>query len=335
MKKLLPLLFISVILGACSASRMNFNVLAPAPLYIPNEIQSIALIDRSLPENSDLNRLEGILTGEGMRQDKVSTQYVLDGLKESLSSSTRYKVIRTNEMMKGSGSGSQFPAPLDWNSVDALAAKYGVDVIVSLETYDSDFIVTGAKLPSKTSPGAAAGGVANVECGFRMYWPAERSLQDEYRFSHSMKWESGGPAILAAINTVKVKNEAINNASHAAGMSYGRRITPTWFRVGREYFKKSKGDYNFEEGARMMELNDWDKAIAALTKATETGHMKTRGRAAHNLAVVYEILGDLPTAKEWTTVAWGRYKEKKSREYGYILTNRIIEQERLDSQLKK
>lgn len=83
----------------------------------------------------------------------------------------------------------------------------------------------------------------------------------------------------------------------------------------------------------MMQLNDWDKAIADLKSATETGNRKARGRAAHNLAVVYEILGDLETAKEWTTVAWGRYKEKKSRDYGYVLTNRINEQAYLKRQL--
>jgi len=84
----------------------------------------------------------------------------------------------------------------------------------------------------------------------------------------------------------------------------------------------------------MMQLNDWDKAIVDLTRATESGKTKTRGRAAHNLAVIYEILGDLQTAKEWTSEAWGRYKEKKSRDYGYILANRIIDEENLKNQLK-
>jgi hypothetical protein len=85
----------------------------------------------------------------------------------------------------------------------------------------------------------------------------------------------------------------------------------------------------------MMQLNDWDKAVEALTNATKTGSSKARGRAAHNLAVVNEILGNLTEAKEWTTVSWGMYKEKKSKEYGYILTNRIIEEENLRDQIRK
>jgi hypothetical protein len=236
-------------------------------------------------------------------------------------------------MLIGSSSGNNLPELLPWGVIDELADKYKADVLVAIETFDSDFIVTGAKLPGVNSPGAGAGGVATVKCGFRMYWPEQRSLMDEYMFSHDMTWRSDGPALLAAINTVRIKNEAINNASREAGISYGQRVTPTRYRISRDYFKKGGGSTDLASGARMMQLNDWDKAIADLKKATDTGNRKARGRAAHNLAVVYEILGDLETAKEWTTVAWGRYKEKKSRDYGYVLTRRINEQAHLKMQL--
>ena len=327
-------LIVMVTLSGCGAARMSFNVLTPAPITIPQDIQTIALIDRSLPENTDLNKLEAILTMEGPKQDRAARQQVMNGLNQSLSSETRYNVIVTDEMFVGSSSGNNLPEPLPWDLLTDMAAKYNSDVIVTIETFDSDFIITGAKLPSMDSPGAGAAGVATVRCGFRMYWPAERWLMDEYMFSHDMTWSSGGPAILAAINTVKVKNGAINDASWEAGISYGQRVTPTRYRISRDYFKKGAGSNDLAAGARMMQLNDWYKAIVDLEKATETGRNKARGRAAHNLAVVYEILGDLTTAKEWTTVSWGRYKEKKSRDYGYILTNRIIEEENLKRQLK-
>jgi hypothetical protein len=79
----------------------------------------------------------------------------------------------------------------------------------------------------------------------------------------------------------------------------------------------------------MMETNDWDRAIEALEKAVETGKIKTKGRAAHNLAIVHEIIGDLETAKKWASDAWGLYGEKRSRDYGYLLTRRINEQKRI------
>ncbi|MFO7575536.1 MAG: DUF6340 family protein [Bacteroidales bacterium] len=336
MKTYSPLFIILLlILSGCGAARMNFNVLTPAPITIPSDIQTIAIIDRSLPEDTDLNRLESILTLEGPQLARAARQNVMEGLKISLTNSTRYNIILTNEMFLGSSRGSVLPDPLPWNLIDEMAAKHSADVIVCLEAFDSDFIIAAAKLPTRNNPGAGAGGIATVNCGFRMYWPEQRMIADEFRFSHSMNWSAGGPAIIAAINTVKVRSDAINGASREAGISYGRRITPTWYRVSRDYFKKGGGNADLAAGARMMQLNDWDKAIPSLVRATETGNKKARGRAAHNLAVVYEILGDLHAAKEWTTVSWGMYRQKKSKHYGYILTQRIIEQENLDYQLQR
>lgn len=336
MKRYTPLILIFILaLSGCGTARMSFNVLTPAPITIPTDIQTIAIIDRSLPEDTDLNRLESVLTLEGPQLARAARQNVMEGLKISLTNSTRYNIIVTNEMFLGSSRGSVLPDPLPWNLVDEMAAKHSADVIVCLEAFDSDFIIAAAKLPSAGKPGAGAGGIATVNCGFRMYWPAQRMIADEYRFSHSMNWSAGGPAILAAINTIKVRSDAINSASREAGVSYGRRITPTWYRASREYYKRGGGNTDLFAGARMMQLNDWDKAVTLLEGVVETGKRKARGRAAHNLAVINEILGDLHAAKEWTTVAWGMYRQKKSKHYGYILTQRIIEQENLDYQLQR
>lgn len=332
-KNIFPILIVALLVSSCSASRISFNVLAPAPLYIPNSIQSIAIIDRSLPENSDLNKLEGILTGEGREQDRLSTQFVIDGLQNSLSTSDRYQVNRTNELMVGSGAGFLFPEPLGWDVIQSLCEKFDVDAIVSLETYDSDFIISSASKGDGLLD-IRAGGKATVNCGFRMYYPGIGSIVDEFHFSHAMDWQAGG-SVLAAAGAILNKNKAIHETSFNAGIMYGQRITPSWLRANRDYFKKSKKCPELDEGARMMQLNDWDKAIVALELALERGNRKDRGRASHNLAVVYEILGELEQAKEFTTMAWGRYKEKKSRDYGYILTRRINDMQLLNNQLEK
>lgn len=325
------------------AKKISFNALAPAAVDIPTYIQSVAIIDRSIPENENLNILEGILTGEGPNQDKLATQVAMDGLNNMLQNSSRYQVVRCSETMKGSETGRSFPEPLSWEIIEGLCSRYEVDAIVSLEAYDSDFIVTnGTRLVNKKVgertikvPEFYASGVAKVSLGFRLYDPQQKSIVDQFHFSHTMDWNVGGSSIQAAINGLLNRNAALKEVSYNAGIVYGERISPAWYRVTRDYFRKSKGDPDLAEGARMMESNDWDRAIAALETAAESSHRKTRGRAAHNLAVVYEILGDLDQAKEWASTAWGRYKNKKSRDYGYILTRRIQDQERLQQQLEE
>ncbi|MBS0010205.1 MAG: hypothetical protein KFF49_02270 [Bacteroidales bacterium] len=315
-----------LLLSGCGASRISFNVPVPAIQTIPNEISSIAIINRSLPSNAEANRLEGLLTGEGLKQDTLSTQHVLNGLGQSLGGSARFNVVKASEALVGSGIGNLLPEALSWEVVDHLCEKYNSDALLALEAYDSDFLVTGAAI-SKDLLGMRANGLVTVNCGFRMYYPVSRSIIDEFIYRHDMEWGAGGLSVVAAADALINKKRAIEQASREAGILYGRRLTPDWIYISRDYFKRGKGNYDLAEGARMMQLNDWDKAIAALERAMQSDKRKVRGRAAHNLAVVYEILGDLHRAKEWTTVAWGQYRERKSREYGYILTRRIQEAE--------
>ncbi|UCG27125.1 MAG: hypothetical protein JSV24_09130 [Bacteroidales bacterium] len=337
------ILFLFTILLICTAAkRITFNILAPAAVDIPRTIQTVAIIDRSVPENEKMNILEGILTGEGPGQDKLATQVAIDGLNSMLQNSSRFRVVRTAEVLKGSATGRNFPEPMDWNLIDELCTKHEVDAIISLESYDSDFIVTNGsrlvdrKIGDRTLkvPEFYASGVAKVNTGFRFYDPEQRSILDQYQFSHTMDWDVGGSSIQEAITRLLNRDAALKEASYSAGVLYGERISPTWFRVTRDYFRKAKRDPDLAEGARMMEANDWERAIIALERAVEYGrHRKVKGKAAHNLAVVHEILGNLEESKNWAVTAWGTYRIKKSRDYGYILTRRLQEQERLRQQL--
>jgi hypothetical protein len=55
--------------------------------------------------------------------------------------------------------------------------------------------------------------------------------------------------------------------------------------------------------------------------------------AAHNLAVVYEILRDLETARDWAQKAWAQYENRDSKDYAYQLNRRIQEGKRLKHQM--
>ncbi len=326
----------------CSNPTIRFNGLYPAEIDIPTDIKSIAIIDRTEPENKLLNILEGGITGEGIGQDKIASQLTIDGVAGILQNSDRYRVIRTNEILKGSKSGSTMPDPLSWEVIGDIANEYSVDIVLSLETFDSDFIVTdGTRMVEKKNADGVvvntteyfARGVATVNLGFRLYDPVEKGILDQHHFSHNMDWEASGNSINDAINHVIGRNAAVKDVSYNAGVMYGRRITPAWYRVVRTYYKKAKDNPDLEEGARWMEANNWDNALEALERAVERGEQKSRGMAAHNIGVVYEILGDFEKAREWAQIAWAKYQNKDSKEYAYQLNLRIKDRERLKYQM--
>ncbi len=318
---LIPVLAISFLILA--APTMNFNVIIPALIDIPDHIKVAAMIDRTLVDDDASNLIEGVITGELIGEDKLATQILMDGVHAMLQNAATVSIKRTNEVYSGgSPFSAAFPEPLSWEEIEALCDKYQADAIVAIEKFDSDFIII---------PGASQ--VATVKAGIRMYDPALKSIIDQYQYSHKENFGTGELSIEAAINGLISKNAAVKEASYEAGIAYGRRLSPSWYRISREYFRKSKGDDVFAEGARMMEINDWYAAKEALLLAMDTGHRKTKGRAAHNLAVVYEIEGNLEEAKVWVQAAWGKYKNKKSKYYLYDLNRRINEVARANQQM--
>jgi hypothetical protein len=302
-----------------NASDIRFQAQRPAIINIPAHIQSIAIIDRSGQAKSSRNIIEQGLTGEIAGEDKIASQYAIDGLIDMLQTSGRFTVVRTGKILLKDGSAKEFPAPLSWSEIDQYCAEFKVDALISLELFDSDYIIPTS--------------MAFVSIGFRLYDPSQKIIFDQDQFRHEMAWGSQVTSVAGAINRMVEKTKAIRNVSYDAGYIYGQRIAPSWFTVVREYYRKGKHDQNLKAGARMMEVNDWEAAIELLNTTITSGKRKAQGRAAHNLAVIYEIKGDLVEAKKWAQAAWGKYNNRNSRNYSYILGERITEQEILRNQV--
>ncbi|MFC2112131.1 DUF6340 family protein [Bacteroidota bacterium] len=317
---------ICIVFFIVAAPTMNFNVMVPATVSFPEHIKSVAMIDRTITDNTVMNAIEGGLTGEMVGEDKLATQILMDGVHSIMDNSATLNFIRTPEVLEGASSvSSAFPSALDWETIESLCLKYKVDAIMAIEIFDSDFIIV-----PKVSQ------TVSVNAGIRMYDPAEQNIIDQYVFSHQMAVGGSVSTIEAAIGSMINKIAAIKEVSYDAGIIYGKRISPSWYRVSREYYRKPKKDHNLAEGARMMEVNDWESAKTSLLLAAETGKKrKIKGRAAHNLAVVHEIEGNLAEAKSWAQVAWGKYRNKDSKNYVYDLNRRINEAQILEQQLNQ
>lgn len=314
----------SILLMLLAAPTMNFNVMVPAAIDFPSHIKTVAMIDRTRNENNVRNAIEGGITGEMVGEDKLAAQILMDGISDIMAKSATLDFIRTTEVLKGANSASSaFPEAIDWNVVERLCKKYGSNAILAIEIFDSDFIII---------PGVSQ--TINLKAGLRMYDPAEKNIIDQYVVSRQMPFGGSINSVEAALNSVLGKSEAIREISYDAGTAYAHRISPSWYRVSREYYRKPRKDPNLAEGARMMEVNDWEAAKELLVQAVETGKKrKIRGRAAHNMAVVCEIEGNLEEAKTWAQTAWGKFRNKDSREYVYDLNRRISEAQVIERQL--
>lgn len=307
-KRVKNVLILSGLFFLFAAPSISFDALFPAYIKFPDHIKTIAVIDRSAREGKLLNVLEGGITGEGIGQDKAAARKAIDGLIDQVSGNINISFIKTGlEMTANSKPGNMaFVLPVD--KLKGICIENNAEAVLSLEYFDSDRDVD----------------IMDVKLGFRIYDLKSNSIIEEYSFAKSGRINPPEGAIISIIATA-LETDPLLKLSYDAGRSYGMRISPYWERVSRTYYKKGKRDKDLAQGARMMEVNNWDAAIEYLNISINSNKRKTQARSAHNLAVVYEILGDYEKALEFAQLAWGQYENKESKYYSEILRRRIQE----------
>lgn len=332
--------FLFVLLSGSAWVKLTLT--RPSELVLPEYIKSIALIDRTLQEETSRNKLEQVVTGEVFHQDDQAVLKVADGFMDACSGINRFQSVRTAERYKSDGTKTTFPTPLDWNSVSDICNKHQTDALLSIEIFDTDFLLSNVpvKIDVKDDQGNAstrlefkANGVAVINFGIRLYDAANRIILDEYQSTYRLNFDAQAGTLQAAMNQLLDKVEAINRASFDAGFNYGTRITPTYYRVTRYFFDKPKKELG--AGVRYSEVADWQGAINAWLKVVDKGERKDAGRAAYNIAVAYEVLGDLEEAKKWAARSHTEFAEKDADEYYKMLSNRIREEAVVREQLQE
>jgi len=323
-----------------SSAWVNLTLVRPAEIVLPQSIHTIALIDRTKQEETTQNKVEQVLTGEVYRQDEQAVLRLNEGFIEACSGFERFQPVRTTERYTSDGTKTTFPAPLNWEQVTAICSKYQTDALLSIEIFDTDFILTHSpvKVETKDEGGKPAirleykaMGVAVINLGVRMYDAVNRQIIDEYQTSYRLNFEAQGGTLQTAMNQILDKIEATNQASYDAGFAYGERITPTYYKATRYFFDKPKKSLG--AGVRYSEVADWQGAINAWMKVVNGDDQKDAGRAAFNIAVAWEVLGELEKAKEWAARSHTEFAEKDADEYYKLLNIRIREENIVSQQI--
>ncbi len=348
MKRYSIFLILMILLFSSCMKSVSINTLRPADINIPNEIQSIVLVDRTAYERDAIGVIEGILTGEGINEDQDGVMTMFSSLQNSLRVSPRFDVVLASEKLRGQNILGSFPDPLDWRQVDQLTRKYNTDGLLAIEIFDSNFIVTNGKRKNTRTVEDEDGnkkeeeyteffaeGVGNTRIGIRLYDAKNRTVIDQDIYTENKTWEASATSLKEALAKLVSKSQATKYLAQSVGNTYASKIAPMPVRLSRSYYAKPKKNAYLSKGARQASVNQWESAIdtwkAGLRNSSDT---KASGRMAYNIAVGYEILGDLFLAHEWAGRSYVDYGEKKGRSYASQINNRMITEEILDEQLR-
>lgn len=323
----------------------KLDVLQPAAFSVPSHIERIVTIDRSKPSKGFLNFLEGVVTGEGLGQDKRGREYALRGVTDALTRTPRFEVRSSAVELTGSKSGDRMIEPLSWSEIDMIAKQYDVDAVLAIEKYDTDqSSSTRSRQVKRKKDGQEYTETVydskidmRVHIGWRLYDNDRRVIVDEFEVTEGGNDSASGSSEEEAVRRLTNQSDMARDISFEAGTLYGMRIAPVWVTVDRQFYTKAKGDDKeaMERAGRYAKANQWEEAAEIwrdlINNAREA---KTAGKAAHNMAVAAERAGHLESALDWANKAYLEFGNKGSRDYGRDLQWRIEDAKRVEEQMK-
>lgn len=334
-----------VFMSCSSTNRLTMNAVEPARISIPSEVTKIGIINRSLPSeaNRTIDQVDKILSLEGRNLDKEGAESAVTGLNDELSQNERFKKISIIDditiQRKGLG---VFPAALKWDAVNQICDEFDVDILFSLEFYDTDtkvdYQVGMVPVPNQLGidvslPGHKVTLTTLLKNGWRIYDPKDKRILDEFATNDQIVSVGQGINPVKAIEAIIGRKEVVlqNSANH--GYLYGLDVRPLRKRISRDYFVR--GTNNFKIAQRRAQTSDWDGAARLWEKELDNTKEKIAGRACYNMAIINEINGDLEKALEWASKSYSDYRNKDGLRYVNILRNRMADERLLDRQLSR
>lgn len=345
--KLIAASVISVmaLMPACKMGHVQLQVLEPADVTLPAHIQKFVLADRTRPEKGNgqqaLNILEGIITGEGIFQDKWASEDCVEGLRQKLTMTPRFTVTvaALDTALKGTGRRQTKP-PLDWNTVSKLLGGDTTSALVVLEAFDSntnlfnEVVQTtqrGANGENIQVPEYRAHGKITVFSVWRTYDLKTKTIVDQFTQESWQQFDGTGRTLAEAESRLPSRSDMVSRAGVYAGQQYGHRISPQWVWVGREYYRK--GNAQMKQAARLVKYSNWKAAADIWNTQATSSDVKVARRASMNMALAAEQTGDIDLAIQWAERAV-QLGDKRAPRYVQILQMRKWQNNKLNDQMK-
>jgi hypothetical protein len=326
---------------SCSSTNlMSLSVLKPAPVSIPANIKTVAVVNRSKASNQTqtLDAIHKALSLESNDLQQAGASGSIRGLSDELMKNTRFTEVKPLNLDLRSFGAGIFPTPMLWDSVEKICRESNTDVLFSLELFDTE-----SKLGYMASPAIIPLGVTNipaiasqvnmatsVKTGWRIYDPSSRTILDEYIIGQDIA--ASGSAINPAVAASSLigRKEAVTDVGIKAGEAYAARILPCWIRVSRDYFVR--GNENFITAKRKAQSGNWDGAAQIWLQETKNMHGNIAGRACYNMAIISEINGDLDGAIQWAQKSYEDYGNRLALHYLSTLRYRQSQNDLLKTQ---
>ena len=321
-------LVLLVILSSCvSTGRISIQVSVPAKRSLPNEIQSIVLMNRSMtPEFSDLNQdsLENLFIRKKLKLDKVfldsiAADTTLQALGNAMYESGRFDLViplRRNLPNINLSNKGQLPS-LTLPQVKQICNEFKTDALLILESF-SEKVNTSFHVEAGFSNGVPVKDYnAYVQVAYhsnwKLYQPLEKLMMARFEVNDTIFWERDGFTLQETYEKLPTIKEALIDGAIENGENLASYISPSWRPAERIYYITNNKDA--DKAIDSLKKNDWKAAQDIWMKFSTSASASFRSKIEYNLALASEMDGDLKAAIEWVRKSFQSRYSKAAEDY--------------------
>jgi hypothetical protein len=309
MRKLLHVLFflsLCLLFSAC-ASRLytTIDVLRPAQIAFPSDVTDILIVNNSIPQPHSLDHTE--MRGDKVDFVSVNTDslaiFCIAALYEDLLQNGFFNNIDFElNSINADTDFYQIPS-VRQKDVAGLLAKYGADLLIALDRIRVRDKITDAFDEFEQIY------ISTLEAVYETNWSiCDNSGRQHLKvnFSDTIYWDGYANSLKNARAKLPDRESALIDGALYTGQRTVNRFTPYWEKEDRYFFNPS--NKRMREAMDAVRSRKWESAIEIWKKNLEPGESKRlQAFAANNIAIAYEILGDIDEAIEYATVSFDHF----------------------------
>lgn len=302
--KILSLAAGTVLLSSCSSLLYtSIDVLRPAKVAFAPEAKNLLIVNNTVVQPPEVGHTTHLI-GENSRNillqaDSLSI-FCLGALTEELSAKNFFSSVTLLPNSKNTSGNFNQINHLTPDSVFKNCVIHQADAILSLDKIKvNDELSELYLLETGTFLSALD---VKYESSWSIHYPNKPKLSS-IEFKDTVYWESESYFRKKAISDLPKRDDALIDGALYVGKKAVDRFVPYWEKVDR-YLFNSNNKY-IKKGIDSVYVKNWQSAIGnweiALNKSKSS---LTQALAANNIAVAYEIIGDIDKAIEYATKSY-------------------------------
>jgi hypothetical protein len=322
------ILIISLLLVGCAPmAEISIHVIEPAKITLPPYVNQVAFLNHSYIPRYQPGDTAGISQKEIYILDTVINNQVFRGLQDGLNESPLFDLdsIHIIQLRKYDTINFLEPATTDQlrtvqqsEQAEAVISLeyYRIQDTISMDTYQLD-LLGNRRMITHTI--------------WRIYDLSSDSIFDEYMLKDTVDWYVFGYDSYSILQKLPEFINSLRAASYHAGLTYGHRISPTWFEVPRFYY--ISGGESMREAGKLAASQDWDGAAEIWKKLAYQENEKVAAKACFNMALVCEMEDLLIPSLDWAIKSYFIKQDPDTKEYIDQLKVRYEKQKVIKTQL--